>query len=68
VRKTFFRTPSRPIKSHHIPGGATARNVDTADERIVVEVLRFALLGFQDARTVDELELVGRRAAGRARG
>jgi hypothetical protein len=45
----------------HIPGAATARNVHTADQRIVVEILRFALLRFQDAGAVDELELVGRR-------
>jgi len=43
-----------------VPGSSTARDVDTTDERIVVEALRFALLRFLDAVAVDELELVGR--------
>src|SRR5450755_2564923 len=47
--------------SDHVPGGTAARNIHTADQWIVVQALRLALLGFQDARTVDELEFVGRR-------
>jgi hypothetical protein len=42
-----------------VPGRPTATDVDAADERIVVEALRFALLRFLDALAVDELKLVG---------
>src|SRR5450755_178644 len=48
-------------ESHHVPGGASARHIHAADQRLVVEAVRFALLRFQDARAVDELELAGGR-------
>jgi hypothetical protein len=44
---------------HHVPGGATARYVYSTDERTVVQAVVVALLRFQDAAAVDELQLVG---------
>jgi hypothetical protein len=60
IRGMLRASPPRR-KAHHVHGGATARNVDTADERVIVQAVGHSLLGFQDALAVDELKLVGGR-------
>ena len=64
-RRISASLPTRTLRSRavsdHVPGGTAARNIHTADQSLAIEALRLALLGFQDARPVDELEFVGRR-------
>ena len=50
-----------PPRRNTITFQAAAGKVHSADQRIVGQTLRLALLGFPDSQTVDELEFVSRR-------